>query len=75
MLFTSSERPFLDKKHLVSVTHALVRCQLDGCNAIYMGLPLKITPKLQVLQNASADPAFGLSRLGGSLGGGWQRDA
>lgn len=35
------------------VTHVLVTCKLDYCNALYVGLPLKIHQKLQVVQKAT----------------------
>lgn len=34
---------FLEKKALLFVTHALVTFQLDYCNGLYVGLPLKNT--------------------------------
>ncbi|XP_058013047.1 uncharacterized protein LOC131185023 [Ahaetulla prasina] len=47
-------RPFLDRDALCTVTHALVMSRLDYCNALYMGLPLKCTRRLQLVQNAAA---------------------
>ncbi|XP_058023146.1 uncharacterized protein LOC131190137 [Ahaetulla prasina] len=47
-------RPFLDRDALCTVTHALVTSRLDYCNALYMGLPLKSTRRLQLVQNAAA---------------------
>ena len=34
-------RPYLDKRSLMTVTHALVTSRVDYCNALYVGLPLK----------------------------------
>ncbi|XP_061485295.1 uncharacterized protein LOC133385720 isoform X1 [Rhineura floridana] len=47
-------RPYLDSDDLASVVHALVTSRLDYCNALYVGLPLKIVRKLQLVQNAAA---------------------
>lgn len=33
--------------------HALVISSLDDCNTIFMGLPLKTTHKLHLVQNAA----------------------
>ncbi|XP_053112476.1 uncharacterized protein LOC128327575 [Hemicordylus capensis] len=46
--------PFLEKADLATVTHALVTSQLDYCNTLYVGLPLKNIQKLQLVQNAAA---------------------
>lgn len=48
--------PFLDWGPLQTVTHTLVALQLDYCNVLYVGLPLKTTQKLQLVQNASVCP-------------------
>ncbi|KAF7242143.1 putative RNA-directed DNA polymerase from transposon BS [Varanus komodoensis] len=45
-------RPYLDKHCLAMVTHALVTSQLDYCNALYVGLPLKSVCILQLVQNS-----------------------
>ncbi|XP_058052944.1 uncharacterized protein LOC131205078 isoform X2 [Ahaetulla prasina] len=55
-------RPFLDRDSLCTVTHALVTSRLDYCNALYMGLPLKSTRRLQLVQNAAARGIEGASR-------------
>ena len=47
-------RPFLDRDNLATVVHALVTFRLDYCNALYVGLPLKTTWKVQLVQNAAA---------------------
>lgn len=46
-------QPFLDKKDLVMVTHALVTSRLDYCNTLYVRQPLKMTRKLQLVQNSA----------------------
>ena len=46
-------RPYLPTDCLARVVHALVISRLDYCNALYMGLPLKVTRKLQLIQNAT----------------------
>lgn len=40
------------REHLVAVTQDLVITWLDYCKAFYMGLPLKVTWKLYLVQNA-----------------------
>uniref|UniRef100_A0A670I7A7 Reverse transcriptase domain-containing protein n=1 Tax=Podarcis muralis TaxID=64176 RepID=A0A670I7A7_PODMU len=47
-------RPYLPADCLTRVVHALVISRLDYCNALYVGLPLKVTRKLQLIQNAAA---------------------
>ena len=39
---------------LTTLVHALVISRLDHCNALYVGLPLRLMRKLQVVQNAAA---------------------
>ncbi|XP_058037869.1 uncharacterized protein LOC131197613 [Ahaetulla prasina] len=55
-------RPFLDRDALCTVTHALVTSRLDYCNALYMGLPLRCTRRLQLVQNAAARVVMGAAR-------------
>uniref|UniRef100_A0A803TNR7 Reverse transcriptase domain-containing protein n=1 Tax=Anolis carolinensis TaxID=28377 RepID=A0A803TNR7_ANOCA len=47
-------RPYLGKSDLATVVHALVTSHLDYCNALYVGLPLKMPQKLQLVQRAAA---------------------
>ncbi|XP_070790389.1 vomeronasal type-2 receptor 26-like [Pituophis catenifer annectens] len=47
-------RPYLDRDALCTVTHVLVTSRTDYCNALYMGLPLKTTQRLQLVQNEAA---------------------
>ena len=54
-------RPVLDRDNLTIVVHALVTYRLDYCNALYVGLPLKMTQKLQLVQNAAARLLTGTS--------------
>ena len=42
-------RPYLDMGALTTLVHVLVISRLDHCNALYMGLPLRLTQKLQVV--------------------------
>ncbi|XP_070796004.1 proto-oncogene Mas-like [Pituophis catenifer annectens] len=52
-------RPFLDRDALCTVTHALVTSHLDYCNSLYMGLPLRCTRRLQLVQNAAVRVVMG----------------
>lgn len=44
---------FLDKKDLTTVSPALVTSRLNFCNVLYVGLPLDMAQKLQLVQNAA----------------------
>ena len=44
-------RPYLNTGALTTLVHALVISRLDHCNALYVGLPLRLMRKLQVVQN------------------------
>uniref|UniRef100_A0A670HMU9 Reverse transcriptase domain-containing protein n=1 Tax=Podarcis muralis TaxID=64176 RepID=A0A670HMU9_PODMU len=55
-------RPYLPADCLARVVHALVISRLDYCNALYVGLPLKVTRKLQLIQNAAARLVTGSGR-------------
>uniref|UniRef100_A0A670J261 Reverse transcriptase domain-containing protein n=1 Tax=Podarcis muralis TaxID=64176 RepID=A0A670J261_PODMU len=55
-------RPYLPADCLARVVHALVISRLDYCNALYEGLPLKVTRKLQLMQNAAARLVTGSGR-------------
>uniref|UniRef100_A0A670ISF5 Reverse transcriptase domain-containing protein n=1 Tax=Podarcis muralis TaxID=64176 RepID=A0A670ISF5_PODMU len=55
-------RPYLPADCLARVVHALVISRLDYCNALYVGLPLKVTQKLQLIQNAAAGLGTGSGR-------------
>ena len=46
--------PYLDVGMLTTLVHILVVSRLDYCNALSMGLPLRLTWKLQMVQNATA---------------------
>ena len=46
--------PYLDVGALTTLVHALVISRLDHCNTLYVGLPLRLMRKLQVVQNAAA---------------------
>ena len=47
-------RPYLDRGGLTTLVHALIISRLDHCNALYVGLPLRLMQKLQMVQNAAA---------------------
>ena len=55
-------RPYLGRDNLASVVHALVTSKLDYCNALYVGQPLKMVRKLQLVQNAAAGLIAGTKR-------------
>ena len=46
--------PYLSSDDLATVIHATVTSRLDYCNSLYAGLPLNLTQKLQLVQNAAA---------------------
>uniref|UniRef100_A0A803T4Q0 Reverse transcriptase domain-containing protein n=1 Tax=Anolis carolinensis TaxID=28377 RepID=A0A803T4Q0_ANOCA len=45
---------FLGRSDLATVVHALVTSRLDYCNTLYVGSPLKMAQKLQLVQWAAA---------------------
>ncbi|KAF7252366.1 hypothetical protein EYD10_01731 [Varanus komodoensis] len=55
-------RPYLEYDCLATVTHALVTSRLDFCNALYVGLPLKMVRTLQLVQNRAARLLTGTGR-------------
>ncbi|KAF7247943.1 Phosphatidylinositol N-acetylglucosaminyltransferase subunit A [Varanus komodoensis] len=55
-------RPYLENDCLATVTHALVTSRLDFCNALYVGLPLKMVRILQLVQNRAARLLTGTGR-------------
>lgn len=46
--------PYLNQSNLAMVVHALVTSKFNYCNTFYVGLPIKIVRKLQLVQNATA---------------------
>ena len=54
--------PHLDVGALMTLVHAFVASRLDYCNALYMGLPLRLTRKLQIVQNMVARLLRGVKR-------------
>lgn len=56
-------QPFLDRRDLAVVTHALVTSRLEYFNPLCVGLPLKTTWKLQQVQNAVACMLSGKPRF------------
>uniref|UniRef100_A0A670IIH6 Reverse transcriptase domain-containing protein n=1 Tax=Podarcis muralis TaxID=64176 RepID=A0A670IIH6_PODMU len=55
-------RPYLPADCLARVVHAVVISHLDYCNVLYVGLPLKVTRNLQLIQNAAARLVTGSGR-------------
>ncbi|KAF7236187.1 putative RNA-directed DNA polymerase from transposon BS [Varanus komodoensis] len=55
-------RPYLEYDCLATVTHALVTSRLDFCNALHVGLPLKMVRILQLVQNRAARLLTGTGR-------------
>ena len=47
-------RPYLDVGALTTLVHGLVISRLDCCNVLYVGLPLRLMRKLQMVQDAAA---------------------
>ena len=54
--------PYLDTGALTTLVHALVISRLDHCNTLYVGLPLRLMWKLQVVQNAAARLLTGMRK-------------
>ena len=46
-------QPYLDGGALTTLVHALVISRLNHCNALYVGLPLRLMWKLQMVQNTA----------------------
>ena len=55
-------RPFPELEDLKMVVHTLVTSRLDVCNALYIGLPLHLVRKLQLVQNMAARLVTGTPR-------------
>ncbi|XP_077788962.1 uncharacterized protein LOC114600407 [Podarcis muralis] len=55
-------RPYLPADCLARVVHVLDISSLDYCNALFVGLPLKVTQKLQLIQIAAARLVTGSGR-------------
>ena len=47
-------RPYLDTEALTTLVHALVISRVDYCNSLYVGLPLRLMRRLQMVQNVVA---------------------
>ena len=47
-------QPYLGGGALITLVHMLVILRLDHCNALHVGLPLRLMQKLQMVQNAAA---------------------
>lgn len=59
----SQLQPFWEKKDLVTIVHALVTSRLNYCNMRYVRLPLEMSWKLQLVQNALVHVLTGASRF------------
>lgn len=46
--------PYLDWEALLTVTNALIISHSDSCKMLYVGLPLKIIQKPQLMKNVAA---------------------
>ena len=55
-------RSYLDVGTLTTLVHVLVVLRLDYCNALYMGLLLRLMQKLQMVQNMAARLFTGVKR-------------
>uniref|UniRef100_A0A8D0GH51 Reverse transcriptase domain-containing protein n=1 Tax=Sphenodon punctatus TaxID=8508 RepID=A0A8D0GH51_SPHPU len=47
-------RPYISRPDLATLIHAFITSRLDYCNALYVGLPLFLVRRLQLVQNAAA---------------------
>lgn len=47
-------KEYLNKASITSLIHAFVTCRLDYCNSLLIGLPKRLTHKLQKVQNSAA---------------------
>ena len=54
--------PYLDVGVLTTLVHALIVSRLDYCNELYMGLPVRLMQKRQMVQNAVARLLTGVKR-------------
>ena len=46
--------PYLDMGALTMLAHALIISRIDYCSAVYVGLPLRLMWRLQLVQNSAA---------------------
>lgn len=44
---------YLAPWNLATVTHTMITSRMDFCNSLYVGLPLNLICKLQLVQNAA----------------------
>ena len=54
--------PYLDTGALTMLVHAIVVSRIDYCNALYIGFPLRVMQKLQMVQNMVARLLTGVKR-------------
>ena len=55
-------QPYVDRKSLMILVHVLVISRTDYCNALQIGLPLKVAQKLQQVHSVAARFILGLER-------------
>ena len=53
---------YLDVGVLTTLVHVLVVSRLDYCSALYVGLPLRLMQKLQMVQNTAARLLTGVKK-------------
>ena len=56
-------RSCLDVGALTTLVHVLVVSRLDYCNVLYVGLPLRLMQKLQMVQNTAARLLTGRKKI------------
>ena len=57
------QHPFLESEDLKMVVHTLVTSRLDFCNELFIGLPLCLVRRLQLVQNMAARLVTGTPSL------------
>ena len=53
---------YLDTKSLTTLVYALLVLRIDYCNALYMGLPMRLLWKLQQVQSTAARLLSGVKK-------------
>uniref|UniRef100_H3BF14 Reverse transcriptase domain-containing protein n=1 Tax=Latimeria chalumnae TaxID=7897 RepID=H3BF14_LATCH len=55
--------PLLPHDSLATLMHTFILSRIDYCNALYVGLPLKLIHRLQLVQNSAAHVVKNMSRF------------